>query len=142
MAVTIQTYNEFLEKVGDGTIDLDTDTFKCELYNNSHAFSAAHGVRADIAANALATGNGYTNPGQNLSAITWGFSVDKTIWNAANVSWAASGGSIDAYHAVILCDNVSDDLGFSINFGQLESAGAGTNFVIDFNDANGIFYIS
>ena len=67
MAVTVQTYEHFIELFGDNTIDLDGDTFTAELYNSTHTFTGTNTLRSDISANALATANGYTNPGQNAS---------------------------------------------------------------------------
>ena len=140
--VTINAYNQAIEFMGDGSIDLDTDTFKCELHS-ALTFTATHTQRSDVSASAVATGNGYTSPGQNLASVTWGFSTDKTIFNAGNVSWAASGGSISGDDAVIYDDtHASDLLLFDIDFGATESAGDGTNFVIDFDYTNGIFYIA
>ncbi len=107
--VTINAYNQAIEFMGDGSIDLDTDTFKCELHS-ALTFTATHTQRSDVSASAVATGNGYTSPGQNLASVTWGFSTDKTIFNAGNVSWAASGGSISGDDAVIYDDTHASDL--------------------------------
>lgn len=144
MAVTIQNYNKMVEYLGDNTIDMDGDTFKGELYNSTHTFTAADTQRSDIVANALATANGYTNPGQNLTTPTWVESGGTVTFDAADQVWTASGGSIGpARHMVIYSDTASapvDALMLNINFGQDETAGDGTDFRVNFN-ASGIFQI-
>ncbi len=144
MAVIINFYNQFIEYVGDGGIDLDTDTFKLELYNSSHVFTAANNDRADISANALATANGYTNPGQNLTSVTWTESAGTLTFDAADTTWTASGGSIAADDGVIYSDTstvpAADLLMCSIDFDGTQTAGDGTNFLVSYN-ASGIFTI-
>lgn len=146
MVVTINRYNQFPEYFGDNGIDLDGDTFKIELYNSTHAFNATHDRRADVSANALATGNGYTNPGQDLTSVTWVNSSGTITFDAADNTWTASGGSIGpADDAVIYSDTstvpAADLLAYSIDFGGSETAGDGTDFKITFN-ASGIFTVS
>lgn len=146
MAVTLSFYDQFMEYVGDGGIDLDTDTFKIELYNSTHTFTQANNDRADISTNALATGNGYTNPGKNLTSVTWVSAAAVQTWDAADNTWTASGGSIGpARHAVIYSDTstvpAADLLMCNIDFGVDETAGDGTDFKITFN-ASGLFTIS
>ena len=141
MAVTINRYDQFPEYFGDNGIDLDTDTFKLELYNSSHVFTAANNDRADISANAVATANGYTNPGQNLASVTWVNSSGTITFDAADVTWTASGGSIAADDGVIYSDTstmpAADLLAYSIDFDGTQSAGDGTDFKVTWN-ASGI----
>jgi len=151
MAVTINFYNQFIEFVGDHSgatagIDLNNDTFKIELYNSTHVFTATHTNRSQISANALATSNGYTNPGQNLTSITWTSAAAVQTWDAADNTWTASGGSIGPADDAVIYDDTSvtpsvDLLVCSIDFGASETAGDGTDFKITFN-GSGIFTIS
>ena len=144
MAVTIQNYNKMVEHAGDNTVDMDGDTFKGELYNSTHTFTATHTQRSDIVANALATANGYTNPGQNLTTPTWVEASGTVTFDAADQVWTAAGGSIGpARHMVIYSDTATvpvDALLLNINFGQDETAGDGTDFRVNFN-VTGIFQI-
>jgi len=143
MAVTINGYNKRIEYAGDGAIDLDDDTFKLELYNISHVFTATHTQRSDISANAEATANGYTNPGQNMT-VTWTESSGTVTWDATDVSWTASGGSITATDGVIYSDTATspvDALLYSIDFDGLQTANDGTAFLVTWH-ASGIFTIS
>ncbi len=149
--VTINFYNQFIEFVGDHSgatagIDLNNDTFKIELYNSTHVFTATHTNRSQISANALATANGYTDPGQDLTSVTWTSAAAVQTWDAADNTWTASGGSIGPADDAVIYDDTSvtpsvDLLMCSIDFIGPETAGDGTDFKITFN-ASGVFTIS
>ena len=146
MAVSINRYDQFPEYFGDNGIDLDGDTFKLELYNSSHTFAQANNDRADISANALATANGYTNPGQDLASVTWINSSGIITFDAADVTWNASGGAIGpADDGVIYSDTstvpATDLLAYSIDFDGSQTAGDGTDFKVTW-DGSGIFTVS
>lgn len=144
MAVTISTYYSFKEYIGDGTIDLDTHSFKVMLLNNSHSFNSAHTVKADIVANEIANGNGYTTGGVALSSVTWNSSGGTTTWDADDAYWDASGGAITAYYAAIYDDTPSspaDPLCFSINLDGVQTAADGARFKLRWN-ASGIFTLT
>lgn len=108
MAATFTFYNSFSEFVGDGTIDLDTHTFKVMLVSSSYTFSAAHTVKTDIT-NELSTANGYTAGGATLGSVTWNRSSNVTTFDAADTVWTASGGSITARRAIIYDDTATND---------------------------------
>lgn len=114
MAATFSWYNSASEYIGDGTIDLDTHTFKVMLVSSSYTFSAAHTVKADIT-NELSTANGYTAGGATLSSVTWNRSGSTTTFDAADTTWTASGGPITARRAVVYDDTAAnDELLFSV----------------------------
>lgn len=101
MTASITLYQSFNEYKSDGTIDLDTDTFTVSLHTSTYTPSATtHTVYADLT-NELPTANGYTNGGQNLAAVTWNRSAGTVTFDAADLAWTASGGSITARYAVI-----------------------------------------
>ncbi len=144
--VSINRYDQFPEYFGDNGIDLDGDTFKVELYNSSHTFAQANTARANISANALATNFGYTNPGQDLSTVTWVNSGGTITFDAVDTTWSASGGSIGpADDAVIYSDTstvpATDLLAYSIDFIGSETAGDGTDFKLTWN-GSGIFTVA
>lgn len=146
MAVTINAYNRHMEFALEAAVDHDGDTFKAELYNSTHVYTATNAARSDVSANALATGFGYTNPGQNLSTVTVTESSGTITWDAADVTWTASGGSIGPADDTVIYDDtiaspVIDALFFSIDHGGSQTAGDGTDFKITFN-ASGIFTVS
>lgn len=143
MAVTINRYNQFPEFFGDNSIDLDGDTFKLALMNSSHTFTATHTQFSDVSANDLATGSGYTNPGKDLASVTWVNSAGTITFDAGDVTWTASGGSIGpADDGVLYSDTSTNDLlAYSIDFDGSQTAGDGTDFVVTWN-ASGIFTVS
>ena len=147
MVVTINRYNKFPEYFGDNTIDLDAGAGnpKAELYNSTHVFTATHTQRSDVSANALATANGYTNPGQNLTSPTWVEASGVITLDAADNTWSASGGSIGPADDCVLYSDLAtapvDALNYSIDFGGSETAGDGTDFKITFN-ASGIMTLT
>lgn len=104
MAASITIYNSFRKYLGDGTIDIDTHTFKVMLCSSSYTPSASsHTVKADVT-NELSTANGYTAGGATLGSVTWTQSGATVTWDAADTVWPASGGSITARYAVIYDD--------------------------------------
>lgn len=143
MAVTINFYDKLVEYLGDGTMDMDDDTFKLAL-NTAYTFVATHNVWLDagVSSTEIASANGYTTPGQNLTTPTWVETSGTVKFTAANVTWSASGGSIAATDAILYDDTVAspvvDNLICNIDFGATETAGDGTNFVVAWN-ASGIF---
>ncbi len=146
MAVSIDFYDKFAEFFGDNGIDLDDDTFKIELYDSVHTFTATNENRAAVSANALATAFGYTNPGKDLVTPTWVTAAGVQTWDAVDNTWTASGGSIGpARHALIYSDTstvpAADLLMCDIDFGQDETAGDTTDFKVTFN-GSGVFTIT
>ena len=108
MAASITFYNSFREYMADGTIDLDTDTFKVTLHSSTYTPSATtHTVYADLT-NELSTANGYTNGGATLGSVTWNRSAGTVTFDAADTVWTASGGSIAARYAVIRKDGTAN----------------------------------
>lgn len=104
MAASITFYNSFRKYLGDGTVDLDTHTFKVLLTSSSYTPSATtHTVKADVT-NELSTANGYTAGGATLGTVTWSQSGGTVTFDAADTAWTASGGSITARYAVIYDD--------------------------------------
>ena len=101
MTASITKYESFSELIADGTFDLDANTFKVSLHTSTHTPSAsAHVVFADVD-NELSTANGYTSGGATLGSVTWNRSGGTATFDAADVVWTASGGSIVARYAII-----------------------------------------
>ena len=132
MAITKNVYNQFTELVGDGTIDLDGDTFKMALCS-ALTFTAANTLWSEVSSTDLGTANGYTAAGQALTSVTWSQTSGTATFDSADVSWTATGGSIAATDAVLYDDTVvspADALMFNYDFGGTETAVDTTNFVI------------
>lgn len=108
MAASITLYQSVSEYIADGTIDLDTDTFKVTLHTSSYTPNAAsHTVYADLT-NELSTANGYTNGGATLGSVTWNRSGGTATLDAADTQWTASGAGITARYAVIRKDGTAN----------------------------------
>lgn len=95
------------EYMGDGTIDLDGDTFKGILVTSSSnlATTSVNGYAA--VTNELSTANGYTSGGLTLTSVTWVESAGTVTFDCADMVWTASGGSIVARLAGIYDDTVT-----------------------------------
>lgn len=151
MAVTVSFYDTFIERMGDGSMDMDTDSFKVILMSSGHSFASSHTAKSQVNSNQIASTNGYTQDSTvgELKSVTWNFASSAQTFDAADLTWTASGGSITASHAVMYDDTMStsggdpetDGLVCSINFGQSESAGDATDFKITW-DSSGIFKIT
>lgn len=114
-------------------IDFATDTFKCILMASGFTFDPdTHHGYADVSADELANGNGYTTGGVTLSGVvvTENDSTDlcEITWN--NIQWTASGGSIGPTPGAIIYDDTpttpqADPLIGYIDFGgeQTEADG-------------------
>lgn len=117
-------YNRFKANLMNKEVDLEADTLRVMLLNDSHAFDAAHNTKSQIVANELANGNGYTTNGAALAskAVT---QAATTKFDAADTAWTAA--TFTAYHAVIYDDTLAnDDLIASIDFGGAKTVSSGT----------------
>jgi hypothetical protein len=127
-------FNDFLEKVGDGTHDMDNDTFYIALYTSSYTPDATDAVLADLSGE-VANGNGYTTGGQALTSVTWVQTAGTLKFDAADASWTTS--TITARYAVIYnYTAASKNLVCLRDFGSDQSSNNGT-LTVQFN-ASGI----
>jgi hypothetical protein len=81
----------------DGTFDLDSDTFHLALFNSS--FSVA--TRFYSTTNELATGDGYTQGGEEIANPDLGEVGGVVTFTGDPVEWNASGGDLTARYGVI-----------------------------------------
>lgn len=134
-------YNTAKTKIGNGTIDLDTDTFYIMLLTNVYTPDIdVDDFRNDIEANE-ASGTGYTAAGQALTTVTFtqDNTNDRAIWDADNPQW--TGTTITFRIAVIYKSNggasSADELVCYNDFGSDQSVTAGT-LDVTFDAATGI----
>ena len=96
-----------------GEINFGTDSFIVILMQSGFVFDRAnHHTYADVSADELTTGNGYTQKTKVLTgvSITRDDALYKVVVKWNNLSWVASGGSIGpACGAFILDDTHVDD---------------------------------
>lgn len=128
-------YNTGIKHIGDGLIDLDTDSIKIALLTDAYTPSAAHEFYSDLTGE-VANGNGYTAGGKALTGVTWGFSSPYTVFDAADVTW--TGATITARYAALYdASAAGSPLIMMLDLGSSFSS-SGSDFTIQF-DANGIF---
>jgi hypothetical protein len=141
-------YNSARRFLGDGTIDLDTDTFMVNLYTHlSNADDLAAEVLGELVAQ-VASGHGYLSAGIALTGVTWDATVDPAImkFTANPVSWNASGGDIeDVMYAVLSKYSSTASAKKLLCYSQLDATQfnvtSGNALRISIN-ANGIFTLS
>ena len=100
MAATTWTFtNEGRTKLIDGTFDIDSDSYKCALFQSTSNIGASSTTYAGLT-NEVANANGYTTGGIAVS-LTLAGTTTVTVDIATDPAWTASGGSITARFAVI-----------------------------------------
>ncbi len=128
-------YNRFKANLMNKVVDLEADTIKVTLYDNSHSFTASD---TDYTTdNELASTGGYTQGGATLGskAVT---EAATTKWDGADTAWTSA--TFTAYHAVIWDSTAGNDLIASIDFGGAKTVAAGT-FTIQW-DSSGIITLA
>lgn len=138
MAVTISLYNHTAKLFAEGS-NAAADTYKVKLYTTA-TFDATNTTLAGITGTEATAGTGYTAGGQALAnvAVTT-VTTNDAKFDADDLVWTASGGSITASYGVIYNDTDANDPPIAfIDFDGSQSAGNGTEFKIVWN-ANGIF---
>ena len=102
--------NSFKKAILEGDIIGAADTFKIILMKAAFVFDVdAHHAYADVIANEVANGLGYTTGGATLSTAT--IAANNTVNTGTitwpQVSWTASGGSLVASGAIIYDDTTA-----------------------------------
>jgi hypothetical protein len=112
-AGTFTLYNNVAKYLGDGTVNLTSDTFKITLHTSSYTPAGTQDLYTDLT-NELSTANGYTNGGATLASVVESISAGVANWTSANQVWTASGGSITARYAVIRDTTASKLIGYMV----------------------------
>lgn len=98
----LKLYEQAKKHLADGTLDLDSNSFKATLHSSASNANTLSGssVFADIT-NELATANGYIAGGVALTSVTWTNSAGTMTFTCASFQWNASGGDLTARFLVI-----------------------------------------
>ena len=140
MAASITAYTNLWKLLLTGGIDLDTDTLKLALVTSSYTPNTAHDEWADVSANEVATGSGYTTGGETLASpvvtttnidyndVTW-TSLTKTFRYAVCYKSGSGGGLTNPLFFYILLDTTPADI-----------VSAGSNYSILWNATDKLFY--
>ena len=109
-------FNKALSKPFDNTVDLDSHAFVCALLDASQVIdqsfvgSSGNAEYSDVTGE-LATANGYTHGGLNLSSISiLTASPTSRLWTAADLSWTLTGSIAVKYAAIFDNTTVTKDL--------------------------------
>ena len=90
MAQTFQRYYSSGLHCHQGVINLYSDTIKLALVKSTYTPDLdAHTVWADVSANEVATGDGYTTGGAEVTGKTLTRAAAITTFDAADVTWTA-----------------------------------------------------
>lgn len=138
MAVTVTTYNHTSKLFAEGA-NASADVYKVKLYSAA-TFNAADTTLASISGTESSTGTGYVAGGKALSNVTVStVTTNDAKFDADDLSWTASGGSITASYGVLYNDSDAGDPPIAfIDFDGSKSASDGAEFKLTW-DAGGIF---
>ena len=100
-------HNKFKEYMGDGTVDMDGDAFKINLYLSTSNIATLSIDALSTATNQHATANGYTQDTKAIVTPTWVEAAGTVTFNCDDVVWTANTGSIVARFAAIYDDTVA-----------------------------------
>lgn len=140
MAITVTPYNHTAKYFADSTF-APTDTYIINLYS-VFDFDPSDTTKsaAETGATQLPSLYGYTQDTKTLASVAvsaTGSPANDAKFDAADISWTASGGAIGpASYAVIFNTTATDDPPvLIINFGEAKQADSGTPFNITWNAA-------
>lgn len=132
---TFSKIQDFVEQLGLGIHDLNTDTLKCYLTNDTPS-SSLDAVKADLAE--ISAGNGYTSGGHDTQN-TWSESGGTGTLACTDIVITASGGSVGPFQYVVLYNDTpsspADPLIGYWDYGSALTLQNGESFTIDFGAA-------
>jgi hypothetical protein len=108
MASTLTLFDAFKLYITDGTLDLNSNTFKCTLHTSAYTPNASSQTQMSHINAEVANANGYTTGGKTLTTIGLVNTAGTVKWSADNLVWSATGGSIVARYAVISATNTAN----------------------------------
>jgi len=136
VAPSISLYNHTSRLFANGTNE-SSDNYRVMLCTAA-TFNATDATLAGITKTEVASGTGYTSGGGLLGNVAVTSSLNDAKFDADDVTWTASGGSIIASFGILYNQTAGDlPLAF-INFDGVQTAGDGTQFKVIWNSA-GIF---
>ena len=130
MAIVQALCNVFKEDLMDTTANLEANTLKVALFDNTATLSSA--TTAYAIANE-ATGTGYTAGGEAITGAAVTLDGSTAIFDCDNVSWGNA--TISAQAAVIYNNSFSNAAIAVLDFGSVKTSTNGT-FEIQFPNAN------
>ena len=148
-----QTYTLYAAASTNGIRQINhaaSGSFKCMLLSSGYVCAATHSVESQLLANELSAGaaNGYTVGGEDIPNITFTVAAGGTAtFDGDNVIITAAGGDISARYIAVIhsapfanASALARPTMFLIDPGQVETAGDGTTFNINWS-ADGIVQV-
>lgn len=90
MASSLTIYNKAKEELFKGNVDLDGATIKLALVTSSYTPApTTDNEWADVSANEVASGDGYTTGGETLASLSVSESGGTVTFDAADVTWSS-----------------------------------------------------
>jgi len=105
---TLNLFEDFVDRLGNGDHDLGADTIELALSNDAPS-SSADATRADLTSE-LATANGYTQGAHPFDNVTYTESSGTGTFDADPEVITASGGSIGPFQYVIIYNSSTADV--------------------------------
>ncbi|MBU0995962.1 MAG: hypothetical protein KJ737_26000 [Proteobacteria bacterium] len=97
-------YRNFYKYIADGTIDIDSDTIKVMLCDNSYVPDISHEFKSQITGEV--TGTGYTAGGATLSNKSVALDGNESKFDADDIIWGGS--TLSARFAVMYASTGND----------------------------------
>lgn len=137
MSVTLSLYNHTAKRFAEGS-NGPSDTYKLKLLTAA-TFNPADTTLTATGGTETAEANGYTAGGQALTSVAiTTVNTNDAAFDAADVTWSATTGSIEASFAILYNDTDTNDPPVAfLDFGGVQQASAGTDFRVIWN-AGGI----
>ena len=130
---TYNGFDQFVEDLGLGVHNLNTDTIKIYLSNTTPVV-ATHAVKTDLAE--FGGGTGYTAGGEDIVNTYSQTSGTGTVATGANPSWTATAGDWVAFQYVVAYNDTqtspADPLIAYWDYGSALTLGNGESFTVTF----------
>lgn len=138
---TISIFNTFVENLGNGSINIVDDVLMI-MFTDSYTFSSSHEDLTDVSSYEITEENGYSSGGIILSNISFGYNETEsnTLFDADNLSFIASGGSVGPITGAVLYSSENDKLIAYIDFDEEITLSDEQDLVIAFS-SGGILVI-
>ncbi len=145
-------YDSFRGWIGDGTFDMNSNTFKAALVTSSYTPAQTTDQLwgdSGISSNEVANGNGYTTGGVTLTSPTFNVTASVAAFKSStNPSWTgASSGFVARYLVIYASGTLNGHLNPLVGYMLLDSAPANVSFAVGNSvtitwNASGIFTLS
>jgi len=135
-------FNNFVDWVCKGTLNLSTDALKVMLTNTAPV--ATNSIYSDISATELANGNGYTTGGNAAAPTLSNAGGTEKLVCANPTTWTASG-AVGPFRYVVLYDSTPASNKALIgwwDYGSSITMALNDTFTVTFDGTNGVLQLA